>query len=153
MSTETKRRIEMIVFTAIALFGSIWCYGSHWCMCGHLAHGGFENWRPWVEDSFGLFAIITVAVIGLRNPFPWSRIIGIICGLQVALMFYDRTPLHAMNTLILFILLGVQLWLLVRPVVIKYMAQQVGADQPATVPQSKPSDISTPNPESKPRSQ
>jgi hypothetical protein len=108
MSREIKDRIELLVMTVVAAVGMSICKEQH-MWCGHMACSTHDDIKSWVFDSYWIFALCGVAVVGLKGRFKGARPIGIISGLLIILMAIGRTPLGHLGASILAILALVQL--------------------------------------------
>ena len=92
-STESIiRRIEVGAGCIVGAIGYAICDATHNCMDGHWAHGQYAEVLPWVVDGVWLFAFLTVAVVGIRGGFAWSRATAVAAGLIVAISFLLLPP-------------------------------------------------------------
>ena len=81
------RRIEAGVGCIVGAIGYAICGSTHNCMCGHLAHGQYASFLPWVVHGTSLFAFLTVVIVGIRGGFPWSIATSMVAGLIVPISF------------------------------------------------------------------
>ena len=76
-------------------------------MDGHLAHGQYARLLPWVVDGAWLFAFLTVAIVGIRGGFAWSRATAVAAGSIITISFLLLPPGSlAIFTTIPFLLVG-----------------------------------------------
>jgi uncharacterized membrane protein len=130
MSREVKDRIELLIMTIVASVGMSICKERH-MWCGHLACSKHHEIGSWVFDSYWIFSLCGIAVVGLKGKFNGARSTGVIATILILLMILLRTPLGHLGALILAILAMVQVVEFTLYLKRRREADQGGAGRPA----------------------
>jgi hypothetical protein len=70
---DKRRKLLMIILTAVGVAGSVWCYFSHICMVGHMHHPPYPLWHHALDIGWGAAwlscATLSLFVEGRRWKF------------------------------------------------------------------------------------